>query len=103
MTDLHTLYVMDHVVHNKFLDKLSIETKILHFPNVYWDIKKHAGNNTLFDYDNIDTTTEMRRYLLRQGLIRKGVDFSDEEISQIYNNHKERQKRDSQKSIGTTY
>ena len=103
-TDMHLLYELDAIIHKKFLRGCDIEAKILHLPVVYWDIKKHAGKNTLTDFDKIsDDPTQMRTYLLKVGMINKDIAYTDDEIKNIFSAHLEHLKKDAHMSVGTTY
>lgn len=102
-TDLHLLYKLDAIIHKKFLRGCGIEAKILHLPVVYWDIKKHAGNHTLTDFDEISDPTQMRAYLAKVGMINKDIDYTDDEIKNIFFAHLEHLKKDAHMSVGTTY
>ena len=103
MTDINLLYEIDTVIHRKFMKGIAIESKILHLPEVYWDIKKHAGKKTLIDYDALTETGDIKDYLLRHGLIDKDYKYEDDDIKRIYNIHLENLKKDARMSIGTTY
>lgn len=103
MTDVRLLYGLDAVVHKKFLKGLSIESKIVHLHEVYWDIKKHAGKNKLMDFDALKEVGDMRTYLLKQGLIDKDVKYDEEEIKTKYYVHLEHLKKDARMTVGTTY
>ena len=72
-------------------------------PEVYWDIKKHAGKNKLMDYDVLTNISDIRDYLLKQGLIDKEHTYEDDEINRIYFVHLDNLKKDARMSIGTTY
>lgn len=103
-TDMHLLYELDAIIHNKFLRGCDIEAKVLHLPVVYWDIKKHAGKHTLTDFDKIsDDPTQMRTYLLKVGMINKDIAYTDDEIQNIFSTHLEHLKKDAHMSVGTTY
>ena len=103
MTDLHLLYEMDFVLHKKFLKDLEIEKYIKYLPEVYWDIKKHAGKNTLVNFDAITEVGDMRIYLLKNGLIDEDKQYSDDYIKKRYYIHLEHLKKDVRMSVGTTY
>ena len=103
MTDINLLYEIDTVIHRKFMKDIAIESYIRHLPKVYWDIKKHAGKNTLIDYDALTETGDIRNYLLMHGLIDKEYKYEDDDIKRIYNTHLENLKKDARMSIGTTY
>ena len=103
MTDVRLLYELDAVVHKKFLKGMSIESKIVHLYEVYWDIKKHAGKNKLMDFDALKNVGDMRSYLLKQGLIDQDVKYDDEEIKTKYYTHLERLKKDARMTVGMTY
>ena len=103
MTDINQLYEIDSVIHHKFMKGVAIESHIRHLPEVYWDIKKHAGKKTLIDYDALTETGDIRDYLLMHGLIDKEYKYEDYDIKRIYNVHLENLKKDAKISIGTTY
>lgn len=103
MTDINLLYEIDAVIHRKFMKGVAIESSICHLPEVYWDIKKHAGKNKLMDYDVLTNISDIRDYLLKQGLIDKDHTYEDDEIKRIYYVHLDYLKKDARMSIGTTY
>lgn len=103
MTDIDLLYEIDAVIHRKFMKGVAIESSICHLPEVYWDIKKHAGKNKLMDYDVLTNISDIRDYLLKQGLIDKDHTYEDDEIKRIYYVHLDYLKKDARMSIGTTY
>ncbi len=103
MTDINLLYEIDAVIHRKFMKGVAIESSICHLPEVYWDIKKHAGKNKLMDYDVLTNISDIRDYLLKQGLIDKDHTYEDDEIKRIYFVHLDNLKKDARMSIGTTY
>ena len=103
MTDISLLYEIDSVIHCKFMKGLDIESEIYHLPNVYWDIKKHAGKHTLMDYDALVEVGEIKDYLLKQGLIDENYRYEDDELKKRYYAHLEYLKKDARISIGTTY
>ena len=103
MTDINLLYEIDAVIHRKFMKGIAIESGVRHLPKVYWDIKKHAGKNTLMDYDVLTEICDIRDYLLKHGLIDKEHKYEDDDIKRIYFNHLEYLKKDAKMSIGTTY
>ena len=72
-------------------------------PNVYCDIKKHAGKHTLMDYDALVEVGEIKDYLLKQGLIDENYRYEDDELKKRYYAHLEYLKKDARISIGTTY
>lgn len=102
-TDLRMLYEMDSTIHKKFLKGCCIESKILHLPKVYWDIKKYAGKHTLVDFDTIKDNSQKRAFLADVGIIDKDMEYSDEEINNIYSSHIESSKKDALLNIGSTY
>lgn len=103
MTDINLLYEIDAVIHRKFMKGVAIESRICHLPEIYWDIKKHAGKNKLMDYDVLTENPDIRDYLLKQGLIDKEHKYEDDEINRIYLVHLDNLKKDAKISIGTTY
>lgn len=103
MTDINLLYEIDTVIHRKLMKGCAIEPRIFHLPEVYWDIKKHAGKNTLKDYDALIDGGDIKKNLLDQGLIDMDHTYEYEDIKRIYLNHLDNLKRDAKISIGTTY
>lgn len=106
MNDMQLLYSLDNVIHKKLLAHSDIPKEvsrnILHLPVVYWNIKKKSGS-LLMNFDQLDTDSAKRSFLLRRGKIDAKLYYSESDINRIFNAYKETIKKSTLASIGVNY
>jgi len=104
ITDVSSLYGMDHVIKNSLLNGLPDEltSKINSLVDTYHDIRRNKGNNLVTNYDELTTPDQKRNYLYQKGRIDRNKAYTDEQINNNFDSYMDLIKRVSEKNIGET-
>lgn len=102
ITDVSSLYGMDHVIKNTLLKGLPKEIT-LHtnsLVDTYYDIHRNGGNNMVANFDKLETIDEKLNFLCRRGRIDRSKPYTDEQILNHFDSYMDLIKRVSEHNIG---
>lgn len=104
ITDVSSLYGMDHVIKTSLLNGLPEEliSHVNSLVDTYYDIHRNEGNNLVINFDALTTPDQKRNYLYRQGRIDRNKAYTDEQINNYFDSYMDLIKRVSEKNIGET-
>ena len=101
ITDVSSLYGMDHVIKNNILKGLpeGLTSKLNSLVDTYYDIHRNGGKNLLKNFDNFNID-QKRNYLYRKGRIDKNKKYTDEQINICFDSYMQFYILNSEKNIG---
>lgn len=99
--DIQLLYRLDKIV-KKLISKVAeIDTTKLHsFVKTYHDIRERSGVHYIINYDELDTVTKKEAFLIKKGRISNNLNYTDDEIDQIYSTYCSSRKKAIERNIG---
>ena len=102
ITDLSLLYRIDKIIKKKYLKPFGADVtdKVNSIVTSYYSIIQHNGKHMTFDYDAIESPTQKQFYLTRRGLLQSERKYTISQIETMFDAHKEKVKRKTQKNIG---
>jgi hypothetical protein len=104
ITDVSSLYGMDHVIRNNLLKGLpnDMTSQINSLVDTYYDIHRNGGVNLVTNFDKLTTIDQKRSYLYRKGRIDRNKKYTDEQILNHFESYMDLIKHVSEHSIGET-
>lgn len=104
ITDVSSLYGMDHVIRNNLLKNLPDEiiSEVNSLVDAYYDIHRNGGNGLLKNYDLITTIEDKRNFLFRKGKLDPNKGYTDEQIINHFDSYMDLLRRISEQNVGTT-
>lgn len=100
INDVHLLYTMDRVIHNRILKKVPklIKDEVNFLVKVYYDLHDHGGEHYLMNFDKIESPDKRRNFLIAKGFDCDGKD--DDSINYLFQRYISNLIRQTELSIG---
>lgn len=100
--DIGLLSMIDRKIRNSFLSFLPADKlgKVMSLKRMYYVILSGNVDREIFNYDGLTDVIQYRTYLIRLGKLDPEIDYSEEEITQMYTQHRDRMRKKMEAHIG---